>query len=120
METAAEINALAGMGASLVGMTLSPELWLARELEICYAAICYSVNFAEGVVSRPFREGVLFEGLADDEEMERVARVENAFAEIVLDLLPVVVETARACPCPKLLGRYYRRGDLDPDWWRRL
>jgi 5'-methylthioadenosine phosphorylase len=120
METAAEISALAGMGAALVGMTLSPELWLARELELCYAAICYSVNFAEGVASRPFREGVLFEGLADNDEMERVAETENAFAEIILDLLPVVAETARECPCPKLLGRYYRRGDLDFDWWRRL
>ncbi len=120
METAAEIRALAGMGASLVGMTLSPELWLARELELCYAAICYSVNYAEGVAARPFRAGILFEGLAIEEEMARVSDVEAAFADIVLSLLPAVAATSRECPCPNLLERYYRRGDLTTDWWRVL
>jgi 5'-methylthioadenosine phosphorylase len=120
LETSAEVRALAGMGASLVGMTLSPELWLARELELCYAAICYSVNFAEGMAERPFRPGVLFEGLVTDDEAARVAGIELAFADIVLSLIPVVAATLRECPCPKLLGRYYRRGDLTPDWWRLL
>ncbi|HUX08341.1 MAG TPA: MTAP family purine nucleoside phosphorylase [Acidobacteriota bacterium] len=120
METAAEVSAMAGMGASLVGMTLSPELWLARELELCYAAVCYSVNYAEGIADRPFRGGILFEGLATEEEMERVSTVEAAFADIVLSLLPAVAATSRECPCPKLLERYYRRGDLTSDWWRVL
>jgi 5'-methylthioadenosine phosphorylase len=120
METAAEVSALAGMGASLVGMTLSPELWLARELEICYAAICYSVNFAEGIAERPFRPGVLFEGLVTDEEAARVAEIERAFPDIIFALLPAVASTLRGCPCPRLLERYYRRGDLTADWWRLL
>ena len=120
METSAEIAALGRLGATLVGMTLSPELWLARELELCYASLCYSVNYAEGVFDRPFKDGMLFEGLATEEELRRVAEVEAAFVEIFLALLPEVAETRRACHCPRLLQRYYRRGDLDPEWWRTL
>ena len=120
LETAAEIKALSKLGASLVGMTICPELWLARELEFCYAAICYSVNYAEGVRERPFVEGVLFEGLATEEEQQRVAEVEKTFADIVLSLLPAVAATPRACPCPKLLERYRRRGDMGEGWWRIL
>ncbi len=120
METAAEIRALGKLGASLVGMTLTPELWLARELEFCYAAVCYSVNYAEGVKERPFEAGVLFEGLATGEEMDRVDEVEAAFAEIVLALLPAAAATPRSCHCPDLLERYRRRGDLESEWWRLL
>ena len=122
LETAAEIRALARCGASLVGMTLSPELWLARELELCYAAVCCSVNLAEGVGDggRPFQEGVLFEGLATGEELARAAETEAAFADIILAILPAAAATPRECPCPVLLERYRRRGDLEADWWRNL
>ena len=120
LETAAEISALAKHGASLVGMTLTPELWLARELEFCYAAICYSVNFAEGVKERPFKPGALFEGLATEEEEARVKEVEDSFADIIMALLPAASATGRDCACPRLLERYRRRGDFDRDWWRQL
>lgn len=120
LETAAEVQALSRLGASLVGMTLCPELWLARELEFCYAAVCYSVNFAEGVRERPFVPGVLFEGLATEEEFQRVAEMEQAFPDVVLSVLPAVAETPRECPCPRLLERYRRRGDLREGWWRYL
>ena len=43
------------LGGDLVGMTLVPEVFLARELELCYTALCYVVNFAEGVKDRPYQ-----------------------------------------------------------------
>ncbi|OYT66539.1 S-methyl-5'-thioadenosine phosphorylase [Candidatus Bathyarchaeota archaeon ex4484_205] len=47
-ETPAEIRAYKLMGADVVGMTNVPEVILARELGICYAAIAMSTNFAAG------------------------------------------------------------------------
>ena len=35
-------------GADMVGMTGMPEAYLAREIELCYAAIAVSVNWAAG------------------------------------------------------------------------
>ena len=48
-ETAAEIKALRRLGSDLVGMTNVPECILARELEICYAAVGIVTNYAAGI-----------------------------------------------------------------------
>ncbi|MEJ7901264.1 MAG: S-methyl-5'-thioinosine phosphorylase [Thermomicrobiales bacterium] len=48
-ETAAEIRMAKLMGADVVGMTAMPEAILARELEIHYAGIAVSVNWAAGI-----------------------------------------------------------------------
>lgn len=48
LETAAEINRMARDGADMVGMTGMPEAYLARELELCYAAVGAVVNYAAG------------------------------------------------------------------------
>ena len=73
LETAAEIRKFRLLGGDLVGQTLVPEVFLARELEFCYTALTYVVNYAEGLVDRPYQPGVLFEGLATPEEIDRVA-----------------------------------------------
>lgn len=48
LETKAEIDRMAVDGADMVGMTGMPEAYLARELDLCYAAICASINWAAG------------------------------------------------------------------------
>jgi 5'-deoxy-5'-methylthioadenosine phosphorylase len=48
LETAAEINRMERDGAHMVGMTGMPEAYLAREIEVCYAAIGAVVNDAAG------------------------------------------------------------------------
>jgi 5'-methylthioadenosine phosphorylase len=116
LETAAEVRKLRLLGGDLVGQTLAPEVFLARELELCYAALTYVVNYAEGIKERPYQAGVLFEGLATSEEMARVAAVEAAFPRLLLKILPLVAATPRHCPCPRLMERYRRRGDVDEDW----
>jgi purine nucleoside phosphorylase len=47
-ETIAEVNAIALLGGDIVGMTMPREAKLARELELPYAAICISSNWAAG------------------------------------------------------------------------
>ena len=62
LETRAEVRMLRAAGASMVGMTLAPEAFLARELEMCYHPVCYITNYAEGVR----RGGTLVSVRADD------------------------------------------------------
>jgi 5'-methylthioadenosine phosphorylase len=49
LETAAEIQAFKHMQADIVGMTLVPEVLLARERGIAYASLAYVTNYATGV-----------------------------------------------------------------------
>ena len=121
LETAAEIKKFRLLGGDLVGQTLVPEVFLARELELCYTVLTYVVNYAEGLVDRPYQPGVLFEGLATPKETARVAALEAAFPEIILKILPALAAAPRDCPCPRLLERYRLRGDIGEDWrtWLR-
>lgn len=48
LETAAEINRMERDGCDMVGMTGMPEAYLAREIELCYAAVGVVVNHAAG------------------------------------------------------------------------
>ncbi len=116
LETKAEIRKYRLLGGDLIGMNLAPEAFLAKELEMCYGALCYPVNFAEGVKVRPYVRGILFEGLAFPEEMARVKEVEKAFPELILPLLGPLTETPRACPCPVAMERYKIRGDIGEDF----
>ena len=38
-------------GADVVGQSLCPEVYLAREIGACYAGVYLVVNYAEGIVS---------------------------------------------------------------------
>lgn len=75
LETAAEINRLERDGADMVGMTGMPEAALARELELCYAAIAAVVNFAAGRGASS--DGVRLEQInsVSREAMARVRRI---------------------------------------------
>lgn len=67
LETAAEIAMYGWGGVSVVGMTLSPEVWLAAELGIPYASLCVVTNMATGRWAydprRDFGPGVGVKGL---------------------------------------------------------
>ena len=117
LETAAEIRKFGMFGGHLVGMTLIPEVFLAKELEMCYAALCYVTNYAEGVRRRKFQPGVLFEGLLDDEERRRVDEAARALPALALEAAAALAgKTRDACSCGKAMERYRRRGDIGDDW----
>jgi 5'-methylthioadenosine phosphorylase len=116
LETAAEIRKFKTFGGDLVGMTLVPEVFLAKELEMCYAAICYITNYAEGVRQREFRPGVLFEGLLDDEERASVDAAVAMLPELALAVVDILSKQDRTCTCGKSMERYRRRGDIGEDW----
>jgi len=54
-ETPAEISMFRMLGGDVVGMTNVPEVVLAREAGICYAAVAIVTNWAAGVTDEPVR-----------------------------------------------------------------
>lgn len=67
-ETPAEIRMFDRLGGDLVGMTQVPEVVLAREVEICYAAIAMVTNFAAGISPTPLTHGEVVEIMAKNGE----------------------------------------------------
>ncbi len=116
LETPAEIKKYKITGGDIVGMTVVPEVFLARELEMCYGAFCYSVNYAEGIKNRKTVRGELFEGLATGEEKKDVEELENSLARLTLPVLKALKETPRECKCKDSMLKYKRRGDIDENW----
>jgi 5'-methylthioadenosine phosphorylase len=112
LETRAEVKELVGLGGDIVGMTLAPEVFIAKELEMCYGSLCYPVNFAEGIIERKYSKGVLFEGMATEEEMKTVALIEEAIPQLILNMIPKLDVLTRDCHCKDTLLRYKERGDL--------
>ncbi|MBA2565904.1 MAG: MTAP family purine nucleoside phosphorylase [Gemmatimonadetes bacterium] len=110
LETRAEVRMLRAAGADMVGMTLAPEAFLARELELCYHPVCYVTNYAEGVRRKA----------ASPEERERErAQLEKrveALAEIIPYLIDKLADAPYFCPCPDSMLRYKKRGVIGDDF----
>jgi len=58
-ETAAEIQMFRQLGADLVGMTNVPEVVLAREAGLCYAAVALVCNMAAGISAGPIEHAAV-------------------------------------------------------------
>lgn len=116
LETPAEIRKYKMMGGDLVGMTLVPEAFLARELEMCYSPICYLTNFAEGICDRPFAKGRLFEGMMDNEERKSTADSIRQFPKIFQKVFCTMQNLERTCHCKDAMLRYKKKGIISEDW----
>ena len=116
LETAAEINKYKISGGDLVGMTLVPETFLARELEMCYAPICYLTNFAEGISDRPFKKGELFEGMINNDEQKKASSSCKRFPVIIRKSIELIQNLERNCSCKNALLRYKEDGIISEDW----
>ena len=119
LETAAEVRMIEQLGGNLVGMTLAPEAFLARELEICYHPCCYVANWAEGIKDLPSRVGVLFDGMLTDDERAQVDRAVSRFPALILEAavrLNGLAQEVPPCPCALSMERYRRSGRIDSDW----
>ncbi len=116
LETPAEIRKYSSFGADLVGMTLVPEVFLAKELEMCYASICYVTNYAEGIVYSEYRPGELFEGLSTDKDRKAVANSVNNFPIIMETLASVIKKYNMKCKCQLSMERYRKEGVIGDDW----
>lgn len=97
-ESVAEIDYMKRLGGDVIGQSLAPEVFLARDIGACYAGIYIVVNYGEGVV----REW-------EHAEMKAIFFDESkAIAQIVLDTV-AEADVDADCGCmenrkPSLLG----------------
>jgi 5'-methylthioadenosine phosphorylase len=91
-ETPAEIKMLQSFGCDIVGMTGLPEAVLARELEMCYASLCYISNMAVGLQERQTAS-----------ELTKIAKEKKPIIEQVLKEAIASLPKARNCICAHAL-----------------
>ena len=94
-ETPAEIKMLRTVGCHIVGMTGAPEVFLARELEMCYASLSFVSNMAAGL------QRTLSAREVEDEGRE-TSQVLNKILATAIAKMP---ESRKDCPCGTALSQ---------------
>ena len=89
-ESPAEIAMMQGH-ADIVGQSLAPEVYLAREIGACYAGLYFVVNYGEGI--RPWSHDTLEQIFYDDAPM---------IGDILLATIRSVSAEETSCPCRSL------------------
>jgi len=92
-ETAAEVGMVRHLSCDLVGMTNVPECVLARELELCYAAVAIVTNFAAGISKKKLTHAEVAELMAAN--IERVKK-------LMFTAVPLIPKR-RSCSCGEAL-----------------
>lgn len=94
--TKAESNIYRSWGMSIIGMTTSPEAYLAREAEICYAVMAHVTDYD------------VWHESAEPVTVEMVVRTLNANLELarksLLHLIPILAAAERSCDCQRVLS----------------
>ena len=88
-ETPAEIVMFRRLGFDVVGMTGVPEAVLARELEICYACVCFVSNMAAGMQER----------LTPKEVYDISRRVQPEIEQLLIETIKALPVERKNCPC---------------------
>jgi len=93
-ETPAEIRMLKTLGGGVVGMTAAPEVFLARELEMCYGSVCFVSNMAAG----------LQRTLSAQEVEERGRDSGQILNKIIIEAVDNIPDSRRGCACSRALS----------------
>ncbi|BEU88973.1 MTAP family purine nucleoside phosphorylase [Selenomonas sp. TAMA-11512] len=89
-ESPAEIRMLQGH-SDIVGQSLAPEVYLAREIGACYATLNYVVNYGEGI--RPWSHETMSDIFYNDADI---------IGRILLDTVRTLAGADKACACESL------------------
>ncbi len=90
LETVAEIKALSLLGADIVGMTLVPEVVLAKEINMHFASVSIITNLAAGIKG---------EKLTSEEVIEMMEKKNEEIKKLILDFVENLPEEYN-CECP--------------------
>jgi 5'-methylthioadenosine phosphorylase len=88
-ESVAEVDYMKRLGGDVIGQSMAPEVFLARDIGACYAGIYIVVNYGEGVV-RAWEHSELKAVFFDESE---------TIARIVLDAVADADLSAGMCRC---------------------
>jgi 5'-methylthioadenosine phosphorylase len=111
--TKAESNTYRSWGMSIIGMTTSPEAFLAREAEMCYAVMAHVTDYDVWHTSEePVTVEMVIEILHRNTQM----------AQQAVRLLANGLEAARNCDCDRALATALitDRGRIPPETRQRL
>jgi 5'-methylthioadenosine phosphorylase len=113
-ETPAETRKYATFGGELLGQALVPEVFLARELQMCYASVCYVGRYAEdGTNYRPFEDGRV---LPEEVERQRAMAAVERMPRLLERFCEVLSHTPGICNCESTMAPYMAAGQLGYDW----
>ena len=113
-ETPAETRKYAVYCGELLGQALVPEVFLARELQMCYASLCYVGRYAEdGTKYRPFEDGRV---LSEEVERRRAMTAVEQMPRLLERFCKVLPETPGQCDCESSMASYVSDGKLKADW----
>ena len=91
LETKAEIAMFSQLG-DVVGMTLVPEVTLARELGLCYAAVCLVSNMCTG-----------FQGSLPANEIADIYRAQKPIMQQLIFMTVANIQEKKKCSCGESL-----------------
>lgn len=113
-ETPAETRKFESFGGELIGQSLAPEAFLAKELQMCYASICYVACYAEhGSNYRPFESGRV---LSVDVERARAQHAVDRLPRLLSRFGGVLTRTPGICKCEESMAQHIASGQIGPDW----
>ena len=93
--TKAESNTFRAWGMAVIGMTTSPEAFLAREAEMCYAVMAHITDYDVWHISeQPVTVEIVVE----------ILQRNTAIAQQAVRNLAKNIQPRRACPCPNALA----------------
>ena len=102
-------------GGDVVGMTIIPELYLAKELEMCYASLTYISNFAEGSDRLGNANGSIFSAMLPDDIAKRMKDSTKVLPQIFKNAMIKLLDE-HSCRCSHSMDVYKNRGDINDDW----
>lgn len=113
-ETPAEARKYAVYGADVIGYSLAPEVFLAKELQLCYASLCIVSEYAEnGSDFQPFENGRVLDRAEQIRRgraaLERLPRILERFGELHAG-------HARTCGCDQSMQHHIDHGAIGRDW----
>ena len=113
-ETPAETRKYAAEGGELLGQALAPEVFLAKELQMCYASVCYVGRYAEdGTNYRPFEDGRV---LPEEVERQRATAAVERMPRLLERFCEILPHTPGMCSCESTMTPYMQAGELGWDW----
>lgn len=113
-ETPAEVRKYMTFGGELIGTTLAPEVFLAKELQMCYASICYVASYAEnGSEFRPFEHGRVLERSV---QAGRAAAAVERLPRLLERLSGVLGDMVSSCACETSMQHHIAGGQIGTDW----
>jgi len=92
LETPAEVEMFHRLGGDLIGMTGAAEAVLSRELEMCYATVCFVTNMAAGLQKR----------LTMHEVAENAEKIRPVIEKLLSETIRTIPHN-RNCPCAHAL-----------------